>query len=370
MLSAQLQREVQIDPPFSIHLRRSIPIKVGGVRIARARLERPAALCSRREHRGRYRLGGVAGRQPVLHRLSVARPIFVRNGMPKAARPGRWARRRRPRPRMSGPMLPVIEQLSIGEANIGFKDAANRIDMQIRASASHNAAATGADAAAGGLVATGDGKWRDEPVQIEVRTKGLQPVLEGGALKDLEVKAKLKSTDISFNGSVSALAATSDVAGTISAAGPSLAELTVIPGLDVAVDARLPPRRRPAPLGFIDQRRRATRRSRLEQHDGQAGVRRQRLDAAAARLPQREPACSCRTSARRSVRPAKVRIRPVLRSAGARQPSRVGRAKAPSKPGTPRTSRVPANGKNAKGAKERQRWQGRRPRTPRQERQG
>lgn len=231
ILASQLQREVRIDPPFSLHLRRSIPVRVGGVWIGAPDWSSQPHFAAVENIEADVDWGILVGRQPRLHRLSVKKAdIRAERDAEGRASWAMGAPDKEPPAEPSQPMLPVIESLSIGEAGIDVKDAANQVDMKIQASTQDGGAA-GGDARTGGLVAKAEGSWRKEPIKVEVRTPGLQPLLEGGELKGLQVDARLRSTKISFDGSLSALAASGDVTGTVNASGSSLAELAIIPGL-------------------------------------------------------------------------------------------------------------------------------------------
>ena len=230
ILASKLQREVRIDPPFSLHLRRSIPVRVGGLQIGAPDWSSQPHFAVIEDIEAAVDWGVLVGRQPRLHRLAVQKAdIRAERDAEGRASWSLGAPNKEPA-ESSQPMLPMIESLSIGKADIDVKDAANQVDMKVQASTQRDGAG-GGDAQAGGLVATADGTWRKEPVKVEVRTPGLQPLLEGGELKGLQVDARLKSTEIRFDGSLSALNASGDVAGTVKASGASLAELAIIPGV-------------------------------------------------------------------------------------------------------------------------------------------
>ena len=70
-LGAQLEREVRIDPPFSIHLRPRIPIKLGAVRIGAPDWSSQPHFADIENIEAVLGWGVIVGRQPVQHRLFV-----------------------------------------------------------------------------------------------------------------------------------------------------------------------------------------------------------------------------------------------------------------------------------------------------------
>jgi len=242
-LSSQMGRKVEIDPPFSIHLRPSIPIRVGAVRIAAPEWSKQPHFADVEGIEAEVNWGVLVGRQPLLHRLAVARADIraERDAQGRAS----WSMGGPDKPEQasSQPVLPVIERLSIGEANIDVKDAMNDLDVQLQAKAGDSGAGSAAGsgsaapgspappAGAAGLLVTGSGKWKTEPVSLELRTKGSSPILEGGVLTDVDIKGKLSGTELAFNGSVTDVSQFQNIKGKVSANGPSLGQLTTIPGL-------------------------------------------------------------------------------------------------------------------------------------------
>ena len=208
VLSSTLDRQVEIDPPFSIHLRRSIPIEIGAIRIAAPDWSGQPHFADIRNIEADLDWGVVAGRQPHLYRLSVeSADIHAQRDAEGRATWSMGSAKEESEAEDSAPMLPVIDRLSIGQADIDIEDAAGQIDLQVRVKASQGEpgaksdarAQTGTDGGAPeGLEAVGRGEWRGEPVSFTVRAKGLQPVFEGGALQDLAIEGKLKGTSLSF----------------------------------------------------------------------------------------------------------------------------------------------------------------------------
>lgn len=246
-LSARLEREVEIDPPFRLHLRPSIPIRIGAVRIAAPDWSQQPHFAKVEGIEADVAWGALVGRQPVFHRLSVANADILaeRDDQGRAS----WSMGSSDDKQSDdGPvMLPVVEELSVGNAHIDIKDAVNDLDVQLQASAAEGGArpevsdAGGGQGASGrgalpsganaGLLVTGKGTWKNEPVALELRTQGLRAMAEGGGLADIDAKARLRSTEVTFKGSIAELAQTGNVSGKVTASGPSLGELAAIPGL-------------------------------------------------------------------------------------------------------------------------------------------
>jgi uncharacterized protein involved in outer membrane biogenesis len=239
ILSSKLDRKVEISPPFRIHLRRSIPLRVGGIHIAAPEWSKQPHFVAVEGLEADVDWGVLLGRRPVLHRLAVTRADIraERDAQGRAS----WSMGGDKEPaKDAAPLLPVIAQLSVGQARVEIDDALNQLNLKIDARAGEAGAQASRQAGGqqtapapqgAGLVATGSGTWRNEPVGFELRTKGVRPLMEGGALTDLELKAKLRSTEMTFNGGVSDLATFDNIQGKVSAKGQSLGELTAIPGL-------------------------------------------------------------------------------------------------------------------------------------------
>lgn len=241
-LSARLDRQVEIGPPFRIHLRPSIPIRVGSLRIAAPQWSQQPHTVDAEGLEADLDWRAILGRQPVLHRLAVARADIraERDGQGRAS----WSlgKEKPGADTETAAVIPVIEQLSIGKATITVDDAATDLKLQVEARAGGGGSVAGAAQRPGqgsgqpaptdtGLVVSGRGSWKTDPVSFELRTKGLRPIIEGGALTDIEVKGKLNSTDLAFAGTVSDLSRFDGINGKVSGGGKSLAELTAIPGL-------------------------------------------------------------------------------------------------------------------------------------------
>ena len=225
-LSARLERQVEIDPPFRVHLRPRIPIRVAAVRVAAPDWSKQPHFLDAEGIEADLAWGVLLGRTPVLHRLAVDRADIraQRDGEGRAS----WSMGSKAKDvEERAPALPVIKELSIGKATIEIDDAISELAVKMEARAGSDPSR----AEDAGLVVNGSGSWRREPVSFELRTKGLQPVLEGGALPNVDLKGKLKSTELAFAGSVSDLTRETSISGKVSAKGPSLGELTVVPGL-------------------------------------------------------------------------------------------------------------------------------------------
>ncbi|MBA3478947.1 MAG: AsmA family protein, partial [Lautropia sp.] len=237
ILSSQLDRPVEISPPFRINLRRSIPVQVGAIRIAAPQWSRQPHFVDIEGLEADMDWGLLFGRRPVLHRLAVVR-ADIRAERDAEGRASWSMGAEKLAEADAAVVLPVVEQLSLGQVKIEVDDALNELDLQIEARAGEGGTGTRQAAGTGqqapqqaGLVVNGRGTWRKEPLSFALRTKGVRPITEGGVLNDIEVTGKLKTTELAFNGSVSDLATFGDVQGKVSAQGRSLGELTAIPGL-------------------------------------------------------------------------------------------------------------------------------------------
>ena len=181
----------------------------------------------------------LLGRQPLIHRLAVSRADVRAERDAQGRASWTMGDQSKPAQESSGLVLPVIERLLIGEANIDIKDAQNDLDAQLQARAGgRGVGGTVAGSAAGqpppgefGLAVSGKGNWKSEPLSFELRTKGSNPATEGGVLTDVDVKGKLSGTELAFNGSVTDVSQFQNIKGKVSAQGPSLGQLTMIPGL-------------------------------------------------------------------------------------------------------------------------------------------
>jgi uncharacterized protein involved in outer membrane biogenesis len=249
-LSAKLDRKVEIAPPFSVHLRPSIPIRIGGVRVAAPEWSKQPYFADVEGIEADVGWGVLVGRQPVVHRLAVAR-ADVHAERDKEGRAS-WSMGNADAPASndSAPILPVVETLSLGKATVDVKDAINDLDVQLEAKAggegagsrpgntqdsAPDAGRSAPDAARTapaniGLSVTGQGKWKSQPLSFDMRTKGSRAALEAGSLPDIEIRGKVAGTELSFDGAIADASRLQNVTGKVSARGPSLGELA-IPGL-------------------------------------------------------------------------------------------------------------------------------------------
>ena len=225
-LSARMERQVEIGTPFRVHLRRSIPIRIGSVFIAAPEWSDQPHFVDIEGLEADLDWGVLVGRDPLLHRLAVARADIRAERDEQGRASWSMGPKDERTPEQAGPVLPVIEQLSIGNAAIAIEDAPNQLSLQVDARTQEGQ--PGADA---GLAIKGKGSWKSDPVSFELRTPGLLPLQEGGGLTDIDLKGKLKSTELAFKGSVSDFTQFRNISGTVAANGSSLADLTAIPGL-------------------------------------------------------------------------------------------------------------------------------------------
>lgn len=231
LLGAKLERRVEIGPPFRIHLRRTIPIRVGSLFVAAPHWSQEPHFVDIEDIQADLDWGVLVGRQPHLRRLSVAR-ADIRAERDEQGRAS-WSIGSKDDP-SSELVLPPIEQLSIGDAAIKINDARNDLQLQAAAATGEGQGdrqGGGRGEAGAGLVVNGQGSWKSDPLSFELRTAGLLPLLEGGAPAHIDLKGKLNSTELAFNGTVSDLIRFQNVSGKVSAQGASLGDLTAIPGL-------------------------------------------------------------------------------------------------------------------------------------------
>jgi uncharacterized protein involved in outer membrane biogenesis len=112
-----------------------------------------------------------------------------------------------------------------------LKDAPQALALQLTARTETPPAQEAEGGNRWGLAATGEGTWNDEPVRFDMRAAAALPLNEGAFGADLDLKGRLKSAEVTFNGSVNDLVRLQGLSGTVSASGQSLGELSSIPGL-------------------------------------------------------------------------------------------------------------------------------------------
>ena len=126
-LGAKLQRQVEIGPPFRVHLRRTIPVRIGSLSIGAPDWSRQPHFMAIEGLEADVAWGALVGRQPRIRRLAVDR-VDVRAER-DAQGQASWSMGKKDEERSdeAGPALPVIEQLSIRSAIIAVDDAATAL---------------------------------------------------------------------------------------------------------------------------------------------------------------------------------------------------------------------------------------------------
>ena len=229
-LSGKMERRVELGSPFRLHLRRTIPIRIGSLFIAAPDWSQEPHFVDIRGLEADVDWGVLMGKQPVIRRLAVAQADIRAERDSKGRASWTLGDEDKAKTDEEGPSLPVIERLSIGDASIVVEDALSDLDLQVEARTREGEPGTDREPG-GGLVASGKGSWKGDPVAFKLQTAGLLRVLEGGALTEVDLEGKLKSTELTFKGSVSDLTRFQKVSGSVTAKGASLGDLTAIPGL-------------------------------------------------------------------------------------------------------------------------------------------
>lgn len=225
-----LDREVAIAPPFELHLRRTISLSLGGLRIAGPAWSTERPFVALREARAAIGWGFAIGRPLHVHALAIAEgDVFARRradgeatwslGKPKDGPPDEDA---------AGFAPPLIDRVAVGRLDLTLEDEPSELAMTARVrTAPPDRDATGPVA----LLAEGKGRWRGEPLAFELRTPDVLRAAGRGAADGVDLKATLKSTTVHFRGDVADLTRLDGISGEVQASGGSLGDLSVVPGL-------------------------------------------------------------------------------------------------------------------------------------------
>ena len=225
-LSARMERRVDLGTPFRIHLRRSVAVRIGSIYIAAPQWSEQPHFADIDGLEADIGWGVLFGRQPLLHRLAVGRADIRAERDEQGRASWSMGAKDESDSQAPGPMLPAIEQLSIGTATIVVHDAPSDLSLELKASTAEGQ--TGAHA---GLLVNGQGTWKGDPVSFVLRTPGVLPLASGGALTDIDLKGKLKSSELAFKGSVSDITEFRNISGSVAANGSSLGDMSTVPGL-------------------------------------------------------------------------------------------------------------------------------------------
>lgn len=232
VLSVALDREVVIGSPLRIHLRPTMPVRVGSLSIGAPEWSDAPHFIALDDVAAEVGWGVLLGRAPHLQRLAIgAVDVHAeRDGEGRAS--WRLGKGDAPAQDAGGPALPVIDRLEIGRATIALSDAPTGLEVEAVASV-HEGGSAGSGGRGGGepagLVATGKGRWKDDPLSFSLKTPRLPKGVEG-AIEDVDLQVKLGRTEAGFSGRLE-LPAFAQVSGDVTLRGPSLAALTVIPDL-------------------------------------------------------------------------------------------------------------------------------------------
>lgn len=242
-LSSHLQREVEIGAPFRIHLRKTIPVRLGSLRIGAPDWSGQPHLIDATGLYAEVNWDVLIGARVHLRRLDVDRADLrlERDADDRTT----WSLRPPDEtPDDSGRGKPIIERLAVGSGKIIVADAKHDLRLEIDATsraaptASGDAtAAQGSMAVAGerteaaGLSARGQGDWRGEPLSFELHTRDAVQLREDADPTEVTLQVKLKATEASFDGSIAQITSLRQGSGDVTLRGPSLGELTAIPGL-------------------------------------------------------------------------------------------------------------------------------------------
>ncbi|MEO6270509.1 MAG: AsmA family protein, partial [Lautropia sp.] len=235
-LSSQLQREVEIGAPFRIHLRKTIPVRLGSLLIGAPDWSGQPHFLDATSLYAEVNWDVLVGARARFRRLDVDRADLrlERDADGRTT----WSLRSPDETRDgSGRGKPIIERLAVGDAKITVADAKQDLRLEIQASSRVAAVAPegtdvpGEDPEAAGLSARGRGVWKGDPLSFELHSRDAVQWREDNDPTILALRVKLKETEASFDGSIAQITSLQQVSGDVSLRGPTLGDLTAIPGL-------------------------------------------------------------------------------------------------------------------------------------------
>ena len=224
-MSKLLGQPVTIKKPFRLHLRSTLDVRAGGMKVGapagsdtddllnldglRIQTHWSTLLGSGLS----FRLVELAGGKISVHRGADGRTNWPGGSEEKDAS-------------TDDPLdLPVINKLVLGKTDVRIRDDASELSMQValHSEDGENDATT--------LFAEANGQWQGRNLAFDIEAPEALATIGNGSTELVKVAAKIGELKLYFTGAIGQLQSGNDVKGDVRLEGPSLGALAVVPGL-------------------------------------------------------------------------------------------------------------------------------------------